>query len=213
MRLSETRKACVTAMMRDAIFEAAGSVVERYGTRGLTMDRVATGVGLTAGSLYTYFNSKDELLRFLHDRLVEPFLDAIEAIAGERTSALRKLKSIFRTALDRAVQRRAVIRLLADAECGDELRKNVRPRLLRVVAAIFEQGVESGEFRPHDASHAARMYLGGLSEMFELLTENAADDEVRRFGETLIDATVHGFSIRAKKRSVRCRPAKLETRD
>ncbi|MEN6407418.1 MAG: TetR/AcrR family transcriptional regulator [Thermoguttaceae bacterium] len=199
MRLSEARKACVTAMMRDAIFEAAGSVLERHGTRGLTMDRVATGLGLTAGSLYTYFDSKSELLRFLHDRLVEPFLDAIEEIAGDRATALPKLESIFRTSLERAVRQRAIIRLLVDAECGDELRKNTRPRLLRIITAIFEQGMQEGDFRPHDVAHSARMYLGGLSEMFELLVEGAADDEVRRFGETLIDATVNGFSLRAKK--------------
>ncbi len=53
MRLSNARRACVEAMMKDTIFDAAGALLEEKGTDGLTMDRVASKVGVaTAGAPY-----------------------------------------------------------------------------------------------------------------------------------------------------------------
>jgi AcrR family transcriptional regulator len=201
MRLSKARKAFVTAMMRDTIFEAAGSVLEHHGTRGLTMDRVASVAGVTTGSLYTYFENKNELLDFVYNRIVEPFLRTIEDIVDESQAATQKLGAILRMALEYTVKHRGLIRLLADADCSDGVRRNTRPRLLRIVTTVFEQGIAAGEFRPHDPSHSARMYLGCLSELFELQAGGASDDEVKQFAATLMDATVNGFSIHAKKAS------------
>ena len=73
MRLSKARKACVEAMMKDTIFDAAGSLLEERGADGLTMDRVATKVGVAKASLYNYFKDKNELLRYSYTRMVEPF--------------------------------------------------------------------------------------------------------------------------------------------
>lgn len=199
MRLSKARKACVTAMMRDTIFEAAGMVLAHHGENGFTMDRVASTAGLTAGSLYTYFENKNELLQFVHDRIVGPFVETIEEIARSSETASKKLEAILRTALDHSMTHRGLIRLLANVDRSNDLRKQTRPRILQVVTSIFEQGIVAGEFRPHDPSHSARMYLGCLSEFFELQVGGASDDEVKRFAATLIDATVHGFSIHTKK--------------
>ena len=69
MRLSKARKACVTAMMKDTIFDAASSVIEEKGTDGLTMDRVATKVGMATASLYSYFRDKNDLLQFFYSAI------------------------------------------------------------------------------------------------------------------------------------------------
>jgi hypothetical protein len=44
-------------------------------------------------------------------------------------------------------------------------------------------------------NHIARMYLACLSELFELQSEGASDQQVNSFARTLIDATVQPFSI------------------
>ena len=92
MRLSKARKALVTAMMKDTICEAASSVLEQHGAGGLTMDRVASTVGLATGSLYNYFQDKDDLLQFFYTRLAGPFFQAIEETANTELPAPRNWK-------------------------------------------------------------------------------------------------------------------------
>ena len=90
MRLSKARKACVTTMMKDTIFEAASSLLEQHGSDALTMNQVATKVGFATASLYNYFQDKDDLLHFCYSRLVEPCLQAIEEAAGADLPATAK---------------------------------------------------------------------------------------------------------------------------
>ena len=81
-RLSKARKALLNTMMKETIFEATTSVLCKHGVNGTTMNRVAEAANLAKSSLYDYFESKDDLLRFFNTRLVEPFFQAIEEIGS-----------------------------------------------------------------------------------------------------------------------------------
>jgi len=199
MRLSKARKECVTTMMKDTIFEAASSLLEKHGTGGLTMNRVATEVGFATASLYNYFQDKDDLLHFCYTRLVEPCLQAFEEAARADLPAPQKLERILRTALEYAAKNRGLIKLMAGMDYDSKIRKESRPRTLQMVTRVFEQGIKEGSFRPHDPTHTGRMFLGCLSELFDLQASGASEEDVNSFAETLIDANRNGFSIHADK--------------
>ncbi len=196
MRLSKARKECVTAMMRDTIFEAASSVVDKHGTAGLTMDRVASTVGLATGSLYNYFDGKSDLLQFFYTRLVEPFFQPIEEIARTELSAPQKLERILHAAWEHAVKYKGLIRLFVAGDQRAAIRRDTRPRLLRILTAIFKQGIREGTLVPRNPAHMGRMFHGCLSELFDLVAEGARNDELNEYVAVLIDATIKGFSIR-----------------
>ena len=198
-RLSKTRKALLTTMMRDSIYEAATSVLCKHGVNGTTMNRVAEAANLAKSSLYDYFESKDDLLRFFNARLVEPCFQAIEEISKTDSPAPQKLERILRTLWEYAIKHKGLIKLLAGAEQSDQIRRDTRPRLLQLLTAIFEQGIREGSFRPHNSAHTGRMFLGCLSELFELQAEGAPSEEVNGYVGVLIDAAVNGFSIHAEK--------------
>lgn len=199
MRLSKARRACVTAMMKDTIFEAAGSLLEQQGTAGLTMDRVAKKVGLATGSLYNYFRDKDDLLQFFYTRLAEPCFHAMEEAASAELPAPQKMERILRTSLEYAVKHKGLLRLLAGMDYDSEIRKDLRPRLLQILTRVFEQGITEGSFRPHVAADTSRMLLGCLSEVFDLQASGAPEEDVNRFVRTLIGAVVNGFSLHPEK--------------
>jgi AcrR family transcriptional regulator len=181
-------------MMKDAIFEAASSLLEQHGTGGLTMNRVATKVGFATASLYNYFQDKDDLLQFCYSRLVEPCIQAIEEAARADLPARQKLERICRTALEHAVKHKGLIRLLAGRDYDSEIRRNNRPRVVQIFTTVFEQGIKEGSFRPHNATHTGRMFHGCLSELFDLQAGGASDQEINSFAETLIGAILNGFS-------------------
>lgn len=199
MRLTKARKELVTAMMRDTIFEAAGSVLERHGVNGITMDRVATTAGLATGSLYNYFRDKDELLAFIYGRLVEPFLETIERIAEAELAATQKLEKILGTTLERSAAHKGIIRLLAEAGQDSQIRRRSRPCLLRILTSVFEQGIAEGCFRPHNASQSGHMVLGCLAELFELQASETPETEAREYVDALIAAICHGFTIHTER--------------
>ncbi len=199
MRLSKARRACVTAMMKDTIFEAASSLLDQHGVGALTMGEVARKVGLSTGSLYNYFQDKDDLLQFFYGRLVEPCLQAMKEVAATDLPAPQKLEGILRTSLDYAVKHKALLRLLAGMDYESQIRKETRPRVLEVLATIFEQGIKEGSFRAHNPTHTSRMLLGCLSELFDMQASGASDEDVNMFAEMLIDAVLHGLSLHVEK--------------
>jgi AcrR family transcriptional regulator len=199
MRLSKARKACVTAMMKDSIYEAASSLLERHGADGLTMDRVARKAGLATGSLYNYFQDKEDLLQFFSARLVEPYHRAIEDAAGTDRPAPRKLKRVLLAAVEHAVKYKDLRKLLVEADYYSELRKSSGPRHLQILTTIFQQGIKEGSFRPHDPVHTGRMFRGLLRELFDLQLSGASDKEVKRFAGTLLRALLDGVSLQGER--------------
>ncbi|MAT68157.1 MAG: hypothetical protein CMJ58_01400 [Planctomycetaceae bacterium] len=200
MRLSKARKEAVVAVMKETIFEAAGSVLEMHGVGGMTMDRVAATAGLTAGSLYNYFRNKGELMQFVHARLVEPLFEAVEGAATSDLPAPERLRAILQTVRDAVIEHRALLRVLSEGGGGEEqLRRDGRLRLLQILNGVFEQGVQEGAFRPHNAAHSSRMFHGSLAELFELVKEGASDEEVNSFAALLIDAVFGEFLLLADK--------------
>jgi AcrR family transcriptional regulator len=198
-RLSKVRKALLNTMMKETIFEAATSVLCKHGVGGTTMNRVAEAANLAKSSLYDYFENKDDLIQFFNTRLVEPCFQAIEAISHANLPAPQKLEKILRTAWEYGVKHKGLIQLLAGAEQSDQVRKDTRPRFLRLLTAIFEQGIREGSFRQHNPAHTGRMFLGCVSELFELQAQDAPSEDVNGFVEVLIDSVLNGFSIHALK--------------
>ena len=194
MRLSKARKEFVTAMMKDTIFEAAGSVLEQYGAGGITMGRVATTAGLARGSLYNYFQDKDDLLQFVYARIVEPLFQAIEKGVNADLPAPQKLEQIVRAAADHGVKHKGLIRLLASSDQESVVRRTVRTRLLEIVTRVFERGMLEGSFRPHKSAQT-----GVLSELLEFQASDAPNEEVNEYVEALIDEIRNGFSIYSEK--------------
>jgi TetR/AcrR family fatty acid metabolism transcriptional regulator len=186
-------------MMKETIFQAATTVLCKHGVNGTTMNRVAEAANLAKSSLYDYFESKDDLLRFFNTRLVEPCFQAVEEISNSDLPAPQKLEKVLRTCLEYALQHKGLIRLLAGAEQSEQIRKNVRPRFLRLLTTLFEQGIREGSFRSHNPAHTGRMFHGCLSELFELQAAGASDAEAKDYVGVLIDSVQNGFSIHTEK--------------
>ena len=79
----------------EAIVEASAQVLQRRGYQGATTNRIAERAGVSVGTLYQYFNNKDEIFSALIEREAASFLSAIEdSIAGpeiENRAAIRTL--------------------------------------------------------------------------------------------------------------------------
>ena len=197
-RLSKTRKEMLTTMMKESIYKAALAVLCEHGVDGTTMNRVAEAADLAKSSVYDYFPSKDELLGFIFDRLVAPFMHALEETVRAPLRP-QKLERVLRIAFEHGTKHKAIIRLLKHSEQEGPLKRKTRPQILEAFTTIFEQGIQEGSFQPHNPVHTARLFLGAFSELFDLQASNASEEAVQEYLAVLINAALHGLSIHVKK--------------
>lgn len=200
-RLSKARKALLTTVMKESIFEATTAVLCEHGVDGTTMNRVAAAANVAKSSLYDYFSSKDELLEFVSERIAVPFLEDLEQIVRTESSAPKKLAAILRSAFAHVTEHQAILRLLVESNQERLLKTRSRPRLLQAFTTIFEQGIREGSFRPHNPEHTGRMFLGCLAELFELQATNAPEEIARDYVEALIHMSLRGLSIHVESGS------------
>jgi AcrR family transcriptional regulator len=79
---------------REGVVEAAAALFAERGYHATTMQDLTDATGLTAGGLYHYIGSKEQLLIAICDALMEPLLEKAEALgldALEPEPALRAL--------------------------------------------------------------------------------------------------------------------------
>ena len=74
-----TKKEIVTAFRTREILAAARSLLEQRGPEAMTMEEIAAAAGVAKGTLYLYFQSKDDLILALITRVGENIIRDVEA--------------------------------------------------------------------------------------------------------------------------------------
>jgi TetR/AcrR family transcriptional regulator, multidrug resistance operon repressor len=64
---------CGTPDKRILILRAAVSLLANYGFHGFSMKQLADRAGVAAGTLYLYFKDRDDLIRQLHQEIIQAF--------------------------------------------------------------------------------------------------------------------------------------------
>src|SRR5438445_11177458 len=86
--------------VRQRLLDAARRVVLRDGHEGATTRAILDEAGLSAGSLYNYFSSKDELFEALAEQVVGENVRAFAVEGEERGAALVRFATELLTAPD-----------------------------------------------------------------------------------------------------------------
>lgn len=87
---------------REALIDAAETVVLRDGGGTLTLDLVAAEAGVSKGGLLYHFPSKDSLIEAMIERLIRTFAGSLElALQSEPQTNGRFTRALVRSMLDR----------------------------------------------------------------------------------------------------------------
>ncbi len=147
------------------ILNAALAVFGDHGLAASRLEDIAKRAGLSKGTIYLYFASKEELFReVIRDTVVTQIEEGERQLSDNSGSATDALTLFMRQywAFIRSAQFAPIFRLI-HAEIHDfpDLARfyadEVVARGHRLVASIITHGIETGEFRQVDPSVAARM--------------------------------------------------------
>ncbi|QCG96967.1 TetR/AcrR family transcriptional regulator [Azospirillum sp. TSA2s] len=152
------------------IVAAAMDVFAERGFAAARLEEVASRAGVSKGTLYLYFPSKDELFKAVIRAAILPNLQQAEAlVAAAGGPCFPVLERLLRTVARLiATTRMAVIPRLVIAEAGNfpELAAFYHREVIRrgfgVLAALLRRGIDSGEFRPVEVDPTVRLIVAPL---------------------------------------------------
>lgn len=152
------------------LMTAALQVFAERGFAATRLEEVAQRAGVSKGTVYLYFDSKEALFKAAVESAVMPALEAGEAIAADPAQppaeALRAFvfwwwEQIGASDIG-ALPKLLVAEVGNFPELGRWFHDNLILRGKRAAARIISRGIESGEFRPVDALGAARIVFAQM---------------------------------------------------
>ena len=144
------------------ILSAAESVFTKKGFDEARMDDIAEKTGLSKGTLYLYFKSKDDLIIAILDRIFQREFRQLENLKEAETSssdAIWKLTDLVTKDIIDVLRLIPILygflALAFRNKYVQRALKEYENRYLNILIPIVQQGVDSGEFRQVDASEVA----------------------------------------------------------
>ena len=144
------------------ILDAATVVFARSGVHQSSMDDIAREVGLSKGSLYVYFESKDGIIAAIQERLLNVDLKALQSILAAPGPAAGRLLLLTRHMAQEAEWLSPMLSIRYELYAAAVRSASVRQAYeeyfkahREIVADLIHQGIKGGEFRDTDAQEVA----------------------------------------------------------
>jgi len=152
------------------ILDAALAVFAEKGFAATRLDDIAAKAGITKGTIYLYFDSKQALFEALARQSIGVQIDQVTAqlaqFPGSSSDLLRFVLGTmgnFAITSDRVVLPRLVLAEAANfPQLAEFWRREVVERGIALMSGIIQRGIARGEFRKIDLQHAARLCVAPL---------------------------------------------------
>src|SRR5213078_4541647 len=153
--------------------EIVAAALEVFGERGFAATKladVARRAGVTKGTVYLYFDSKEALFKAVVRETIVPVIAQGEALAQSFAGSARELLEQLVREYWRLIGETKLAGIpklmMAEAATFPELTRfyygEVVTRGHRLMAGVIERGIKSGEFRSVDVMVAAKLAMSPL---------------------------------------------------
>jgi len=160
---------------RDQLLEAAGELFLKNGYKDTSVNSIVESIGVSKGTFYYYFDSKEGVLDGLVEKLGEPIYEEIdEIVSRDSSTAIEKLNDIFaasrRIKLDKIDEVLRITRLMYRPE-NLRLLDRIESATIDVaapkIARVVKQGVEEGVLDTRFPEEASRLIFSMGADLNE----------------------------------------------
>jgi TetR/AcrR family transcriptional regulator, cholesterol catabolism regulator len=157
------------ASRREEIVETARTLFAANGFRNTSMRDIADACGMLAGSLYTHFESKNEILFLVLDPMFEDFVEAQTKALENVGSGAESVEAMIRAAIPVFFRHPDTVTIVRDdwfdivnvEEFDKALELSSQGMLIWI--KVLRSGIEDGSIRPNlNPEIAARMITSSL---------------------------------------------------
>ena len=196
---SEERRRKEKEHRKNAILKAARKLFYERGFKSVTVDLIAAKAEVSKGSIYLYFDSKEEIYtQILISANIERHRE-IEHFAKKEGPSSELLMAFARDYIDFFMENNELFRILMTFMLHSEnmsLTEEQNTQLIhttneniRIVSELLQRGVEAGEFRPDiDVRREQNAIWGLLNGIISLyIYTGATDKRAERIHSTVRD--------------------------
>ena len=155
----KTKADVVEEFRKESICDAAMRVVARKGMKNVTVQDIADEAGVAKGTVYIYFQSRDEILARTMEGATEKLVEKLSEACRDCRSFAEVMEQRIRTQLQHFEENRDFFRLyLAMAEPFGERRLKQHPTYLtylKQLETIIRDAIARGEVRDADVGPLA----------------------------------------------------------
>jgi AcrR family transcriptional regulator len=192
------------------ILDAALAVFAEKGFMAARMEDISRRAGVTKGTIYLYFESKEALFKALVRESLAPTIEGVVERAKAYEGSSRDLLVLVLSTLGTFIRTsdRVVLPKIVIAEAGNfpELARFYREEIvdkgLGLLESIIARGIKRGEFRNAEPAHIARLCIAPILVAAFWRTTFAQFDKApydyEGFISTHIDTLLRGISAGSK---------------
>lgn len=189
--------------LREKILETSRHLLFTEGYSSLSMRKIGSIIGVSATSIYLYFENKDHLIHTLIEESVEELSSYIEASANSRIGTLDKFEAIIQSYVEFAIRNpekyQVIYMVQSDimARYPKEKFRKAR-RGYSLLESVIENGISEGLMELDEPMIAAYSIWAQLHGIISVVLNQRLDSRIGKdkFIEESIDHIVQGFLIR-----------------
>jgi AcrR family transcriptional regulator len=156
-----------TAEQTEKMLEAAGRLFGTQRFHEVRMEDIAAEADVGKGTLYRYFEDKEELYLALLGRASERFIQRLQEEVGQAAGSRRRLEALVTSIITFFDENPHLLDLIQRAEVmprpgAASAWQQVRNDVSQLLAQLFAEAEREGEFVIRHPELAALMLLGGL---------------------------------------------------
>ena len=197
-----TREEVIKEFRVREILEAARCVLARYGVQGTTVDRVAEEAKVAKGTIYLYFDTKDDLV---HAAVLEGLREMVaETVASDDPSLpqLDRIRKIILAQLRIQASNQDFLKTLiignsldieVESEAGRQFMQ-VYARHLDFIASVLQDAIDHGAVRPLDPHFAAFMLGEMLTGCLRRRLLKLASTPLESDAEAVVELFLRGIA-------------------
>jgi AcrR family transcriptional regulator len=189
------------------ILEAAFAQFSRNGYAMTTLEQIAERAGVTKGTIYVYFDSKEHLfismVRELMKVTLDTLQDMLESHQGSTAELLRAQFSFIYQHIVEDRRRREMARLLiAEASrfpaLTDRYQEEIQRPCMDLLTKTIQRGVDRGEIRKSAAAECPLVMIApiALVDTWMMMFEDRHPLDLKAYFDAHLDLVLHGLLVK-----------------
>jgi AcrR family transcriptional regulator len=197
--MNQTKEAVVEQYRRETIQRAAQRVIARHGLAGASMSAIAEEAGVAKGTLYLYFEDRDDLLDHAAGCIFDDLLERLGGVLAGKRPLRESLRELVRTKLAFFDENQEFLRVYMASRLGgsEEARRTRRrrpqyARYLELLTEYLAAAERRGEMKAFDPFRVALFFVEGTSAILQRRLEEigrSPEEDV----EWIVDLLLNGL--------------------
>jgi len=198
---SASRRGAEPSDTRQALLRSALALFERLGYDATSVQQIVDDAHRTKGAFYHHWESKEALLRDLHEEFIDDQLERARAVIGRDlppeemlrelvTEVLMEPLSVYKSEITVFLHEH---RFLSDAAFAEIRRK--RDEFENIVVSVIKRGMDTGAFKKIGTPQLVASGVIGMCAWSYTWLEAKGKLSPREIGETYGDILVKGLAV------------------